>query len=188
MSDNKASERLKQNLCDQVERCLCQLKDLDTSRDEMSDQDYEEQYEDTLQQLKEVHHSLEKIQSGDLALLDHISSIQLAISAAISRAFHTPEILGLFAARQPDQLRERLAMVERDRKINQMSDEKYKQEKCEILSALLKLRAPLTDQQHLFLTQNTSQHLAHFVGTDDAQSTANSNRILHLASSSLSSS
>lgn len=181
MSDDRGSEHLKQNLADQLDRCLCQLADLQATREEMEAEEYEEQYKDTVDQLKELDVSLNKMKAGNLTLLDDISSMQLAISAAISKAFGTPQILSLFAARQPDQLRERLSMIERDRKINKLAGDKYKQEKAEILSALLKLRAPLTLEEKDFLHKNTSQHLAHFIGTDD-EPNANSKTILHLAS------
>ncbi|OQV13872.1 putative Protein LZIC [Hypsibius exemplaris] len=181
MADDRGSAKLRQNLRDQLDRCLEQLSDLQKAKDEMETEDYEEQYKDTLEQLKELDDSLTKMKSGNLSLLDDISAMQLAISAAISKAFSTPEILSLFAARQPDQLRERLAMVERDRKINKMTEDKFTQAKTEILSALIKLRATLTPEEQHFLHQNASQNLAHFVGTDNTTST-NSKTVLDIAS------
>ena len=135
----------------------------------------------------------------------HLVPFFQAISAAISEAFSTPEILSLFAARQPDQLRERLSMVEevdmrallnytvtpdkiyqllvglptylgvpfqieRDRKINKLAEDKYAQQKTEILSALIKLRAPLSPDEQEFLHKNASKDLAHFVGTEERPS------------------
>lgn len=62
-----------------------------------------------------------------------------AIQAAISEAFKTPEVIKLFARKQPGQLRERLKEVERDRKVGKISQEAYEQIKVEILTAVKKL-------------------------------------------------
>ena len=46
-------------------------------RDEMEAEDYEEQYNDTREQLKELDSSLAKMKTGNLSLLDDISSMQM---------------------------------------------------------------------------------------------------------------
>ena len=60
---------------------------------------------------------MSKITKGDLGLVDSIGAMQLAIQAAITEAFKTPEILRLFALAQPDHLRNKLEMIERGVKI-----------------------------------------------------------------------
>ena len=47
------------------------------NRDEMEAEDYEEQYNDTREQLKELDSSLAKMKTGNLSLLDDISSMQM---------------------------------------------------------------------------------------------------------------
>jgi hypothetical protein len=46
-----------------------------------------------------------------MTLIDSLNSMQLAIQAAISSAFKTPEVIRLFAKKQPDQLRIRMSQV-----------------------------------------------------------------------------
>ena len=46
-----------------------------------------------------------------MTLVDEVNRMQLAIQAAISEAFKTPEVIRLFAKKQPGQLRQRLAEV-----------------------------------------------------------------------------
>ena len=48
---------------------------------------------------------------GDVSLVDHVNAMQLAIQAAISDAFKTPEVLRLFVKKQPGQLRQRVDQV-----------------------------------------------------------------------------
>ena len=52
-----------------------------------------------------------------------------AIRAAITEAFRTPEIIGLFARRQPDGLRERLSQLTRDRRLGKLTEEGFSQQR-----------------------------------------------------------
>lgn len=83
----------------------------ETYRNDLDIDEYEETKTETIEQLKEFNDSLIKFKKGDITLIDEISSFQLAIQAAISNAFRTPEIIRLFAKKQPTQLRLRLADV-----------------------------------------------------------------------------
>lgn len=51
-------------------------------------------------------------QAGDVTLVDSLGSMQLATQAAISQAFKTPEVIKLFALKQPSQLRQRLDQLQ----------------------------------------------------------------------------
>ena len=60
---------------------------------------------------QEFKGSLSKLAGGDVSLVDHVNAMQLAIQAAISDAFKTPEVLRLFVKKQPGQLRQRVDQV-----------------------------------------------------------------------------
>jgi uncharacterized protein YoxC len=77
----------------------------------MSIEEYNETKEDTLDQLRELNESLSKIKEGNLSLVNELNSMQLAIQAAISQAFQTPEVIQMFAKKQQPELRQRLAEV-----------------------------------------------------------------------------
>ncbi|PKU31770.1 protein lzic [Limosa lapponica baueri] len=62
-----------------------------------------------------------------------------AIQAAISQAFKTPEVIRMFAKKQPRQLRTRLAEMDRDLIVGKLGRDLYTQQKVEILTALRKL-------------------------------------------------
>ena len=80
-------------------------------RDDLSVEEYNETKEETLEQLKELNASLSKMKEGNLSLVDEVNGIQLAIQAAISKAFQTPEVIQMFAKKQQPQLRQKLAEV-----------------------------------------------------------------------------
>jgi hypothetical protein len=79
----------------------------------MSQEEYEEMKQETLDQLKELNESASKMKQGNLSLIDKMNGIQLAIQAAVSQAFQTPEVIQMFAKKQQPELRQRLADVNR---------------------------------------------------------------------------
>ncbi|PNJ48160.1 LZIC isoform 1, partial [Pongo abelii] len=130
--------------------------------------EYEETKKETLEQLSEFNDSLKKIMSGNMTLVDELSGMQLAIQAAISQAFKTPEVIRLFAKKQPGQLRTRLAEMDRDLMVGKLERDLYTQQKVEILTALRKLGEKLTADDEAFLSANAGAILSQFekVSTD----------------------
>ena len=89
-----------------------------------------------------------------------VPAAQLAIQAAISTAFKTPEVIRLFAQKQPDQLRKRLEVIKRDLKLNKLSQDMYNRQAVEILTALKKMGETLQPQEDEFLnSMGSTRHL-----------------------------
>ncbi|XP_049733838.1 protein LZIC isoform X2 [Elephas maximus indicus] len=153
------TSKLKQNLEEQLDRLMQQLQDLEECREELDTEEYEETKKETLEQLSEFNDSLKKIMSGNMTL---------AIQAAISQAFKTPEVIRLFAKKQPGQLRTRLAEMDRDLMVGKLERDLYTQQKVEILTALRKLGEKLTADDEAFLSANAGAILSQFekVATD----------------------
>ncbi|XP_027628787.1 protein LZIC-like [Tupaia chinensis] len=105
------TSKLKQNLEEQLDRLMQQLQDLEEFREERDTDEYEETKKETLEQLSEFNDSPKKIMSGNMALVDELSRMQLAIQAAISQAFKTPAVIRLFAEKQSGQLQTRLILA-----------------------------------------------------------------------------
>ncbi|XP_070615424.1 protein LZIC [Erythrolamprus reginae] len=162
------TSKLKQNLEEQLDRLMQQLQDLEECRDELDVSEYEETKKETLEQLSEFNDSLKKIISGNMTLVDELGGMQLAIQAAISQAFKTPEVIRMFAKKQPGQLRTRLAEMDRDLIVGKLGRDLYTQQKVEILTALRKLGEKLTPSDEIFLSTNAGTVLSQFekVSTD----------------------
>uniref|UniRef100_UPI00358F4660 protein LZIC n=1 Tax=Myxine glutinosa TaxID=7769 RepID=UPI00358F4660 len=178
MSRVGESERLQKNLEEQLERLVQQLRDLEESRDELGDE-YEAARRDTLEQLEEFGCSLRRLATGDVTLETELGAMRLAIQAAVSEAFHTPEVIRLFAKQQPRDLRTRLARLERDGKPG--APEVVRQ-KAEILAALRGLGETLSSREEEFLLANASSALSQFEAISGEQGSAD--KILALASRS----
>jgi sugar-specific transcriptional regulator TrmB len=165
MADNrgkKETDKLKQNVEEQLERLLQQLEDLKQEKDNMEESEYNEMLNDTMEQLKEFQKRLEKMVSGNMTLVDQVGSYQLAIQAAVSKAFKTPEVIKLFAKKQPGQLRQRLTALQRDMKLGKVAQDSYIQQAVEILAALKKLGEPLSNDEIQFLQAHMTQDMHDF--------------------------
>lgn len=106
---------------------------------EFTEAEYEETKAETLDQLREFQTFLERSLRGDMTLVDEFGAASLAIQAAVSEAFKTPEVIRMFAQKQPDQLRLRLAALQRDVKIKKIAHEQFQRQAGEILIALKKM-------------------------------------------------
>ena len=60
---------------------------------------------------REFEASLQKMMAGDITLVNQLGSMRLAIQGAVSQAFKTPEVIKMFANKQPAQLRMRLKQL-----------------------------------------------------------------------------
>lgn len=153
------TEKLRQNLEGQLDRLVQQLEDLEECRGDLDPSEYEETKNETMEQLREFNESLSKMISGDMTLVDQLGSMHLATQAAISAAFHTPAVIRMFARREPDLLRKRLAEVDRDERLGKLSTQASTREKTEILSALRQLEERLSPAELKFLDQQLSPSL-----------------------------
>ncbi|KAJ6221284.1 hypothetical protein RDWZM_007096 [Blomia tropicalis] len=156
------TSQLRTNLEDQLDRLVAQLADLEECKNDLDKDEYEDTKKETIEQMEDFNKYLVKLTSGNMTLVDQIGSMQLAIQAAISNAFQTPEIIRLFARKQPTQLRVKLSQIERDFKIGTLNREVYIQQKIEILSALQKLGDALMDDEKIFLQNNLTDSLKEF--------------------------
>ncbi|OCT70270.1 hypothetical protein XELAEV_18037191mg [Xenopus laevis] len=140
--------KLRQNLEEQLDRLMQQLQDLEECSE------YEETKKETLEQLNEFNDSLKKIMSGNMTLIDELGGMQLAIQAAISQAFKTPQVIRMFVKKQPQQLRTRLAELDSDLMVGKLGRDLYTQQKGEILIALQKLGEKISPEDEAFLSEN----------------------------------
>mmetsp|Transcript_7136 Transcript_7136/g.24779 ORF Transcript_7136/g.24779 Transcript_7136/m.24779 type:complete len:202 (-) Transcript_7136:48-653(-) len=154
--------KLRSNVEDQLARLLQQLQDCEDLKDDLDEDEYESTKQDTLNQLREFEQSLQKMIAGDITLVNDLGGMRLAIQGAVSQAFRTPEVIKMFANKQPAQLRLRLEQKKEDLKLKRITQESYMAQVVEILTALKKLGEELNAEEEEFLKKNMSQQLAQF--------------------------
>ncbi|KAK0393100.1 hypothetical protein QR680_000055 [Steinernema hermaphroditum] len=113
---------------------------LKSKRASMNEEDYREMRTDTIDQLKDLSMTLERIQSGDMSVFDQITTTRLAIRAA----------------KEPPVLRLKLENLESDFRLKRVDEDVYKERKYEILLALQKLGDELRSEEDQFLRDHVS--------------------------------
>ena len=154
----------------QRDRLLDQLTDIEEMKEELDADEYEATKKDTLDQLKEFETSLAKMVAGDMTLQSELESTRMAIRAAISDAFKTPEVIRLFARKEPAALRLKLSNLDRDVKLGKFALADVAPQVCEILTALKTLGEKLDAKEEAFLASQTTagSSLADFVAVSDS--------------------
>jgi len=136
---------------------------------------------DTLAQMKEFHASLKKMMQGNMTLVDDFGAMQLAIQAAVSEAFKTPEVIKMFAKKDSNSLRQHLINLQTGLKLGKLSKEAYTTQAVEILTALKKLNVKLSDDEEFFLQENRSKAMAEFESVENDMGKAAKTNILSSA-------
>ncbi|KAJ1369292.1 hypothetical protein KIN20_030712 [Parelaphostrongylus tenuis] len=153
---------LVENLQKQVDRLIHQLCDIEEEKSNMDPQEYEELKLETMEELKDLSRSLEKMTGGDITSTDNLTATRMAVRAAISQTLRTPAILAMFARKQPIALRQRLMLLDHDLRMHKLSESKYDAQKVEILTALVNLNEELLEEERTFLQQKQLKTLPRF--------------------------
>jgi len=183
---SEETARLRRNVEEQLGRLLEQLADLDEFAPELAEAERDEMRQDTLEALEEMKANLDKMTSGNMTLVSEFGRLQLAIQAAVSSAFKTPEVLRLFSQKNSGQLRARLAAVVRDERLGKLQGDAAEALKVELLAALRSLGDTLSPEEAGFLDQRLSVNMSAFEGAAAAPIASNTqDRLLRAASSSV---
>merc|ERR1711916_196407 len=126
MSDE--TKKLRENVEGQLNRLLKQLSEIDEGFEdgELDEEEYDEMREETLEQMAEFQETLTSLMEGNMSLVDELAAMKLAIQAAVSQAFQTPEVIELFAKKQPDALRQKYEELETALHLGKLSETSFK--------------------------------------------------------------
>ena len=125
----------------QFNRLMEELSDLESLKNDLDSNEYEEMKNEILEQLEEFKKFKENPLLKDS---NKVNEVGLGLK--------TPEILQMFTNKSTDGLRQKLTELERDIKVGKITKVEYDQAKTEILKALLKLNQ-ITENEKKFLIQ-----------------------------------
>ena len=97
----------------QLERLVSQLSDLESIKNDLDSEEYEDAKSETLDQLQEFEKSLNKLDCGEVTL-------EFTARAILTEAFRTPDIIKLFMSKRSDGLRQKLQEITRDNTIGKL--------------------------------------------------------------------
>jgi hypothetical protein len=117
---------------------------------------------------QEFDGQLKRLMDGDMTLVSELGQLKLALRAAISNAFQTPEVIRSFAAREPAALRTVLARLVQEHKLGRLQDAAYRSKALEVCFALKKLGEELTAEEKALLDSASAQQRKAFeAATED---------------------
>jgi hypothetical protein len=135
--------------------------------------------------MEEFEASLARLMAGDVTLVDQLGNTRLAIQAAISKAFRTPEVIKMFAKKDSGQLRGRLNAINMNLKLGRITREQCTMQAVEVLLALKKLGEKLSLEEQNFLDQNRSAVMAEFDQVSSELGTGAKSKILSSAATQI---
>lgn len=154
--------RLKEMVEQQLQRLLCQLKDLDELKDELTEEEIRETRSETMEELREFRDSLDRMVAGDMTLMTELGAMRLAIMAAINEAFKTPEVIRMFSSRRTDELKSSLEKLKEAWHLKSIPKAQYEEKAVEILTALKSLGENLSAEDAAFLQTQMSHRFSEF--------------------------
>lgn len=182
---SKETDKLRDNVEAQLNRLLAQLQDLDDLKDELEEDEIEDIRADTLEQMEEFEATLARMMSGDVTLVDSLGSMRIAVQAAISKAFQTPEVIKMFAKKDSGQLRGRLNTIQMNVKLGKTTREQATAQIVEVLLALKKLGETLSTEEQNFLEKNRSAVMSEFETVSDEMGTGAKSKVLSSAATQI---
>ena len=149
----------------QFNRLMEELSDLESLKNDLDSNEYEEMKNEILEQLEEFKKFKENPLLKDS---NKVNDVGLGLK--------TPEILQMFTNKSTDGLRQKLTELERDVKVGKITKVEYDMAKTEILKALLKLNQ-ITENEKKFLIQLNNPDLLSIDDSDSAGTIEDSSKV-----------
>ncbi len=131
--------------------------------------------------MEEFDAALKRMMDGDMTLVSELGQVKLALRAAISNAFQTPDVIRSFARREPAALRERLKKLAQDFKLGRIPESSYRGMGMEVVVALQRLGEELAPEERAFLDSASADAKKRF---ETAESGLSETAVLALAAKS----
>ncbi|GMS84662.1 hypothetical protein PENTCL1PPCAC_6837 [Pristionchus entomophagus] len=144
------------NLHNQVSRLVKQLEELEQEKDALTEEEYNEMKNETVEELNEISQTLEKMSGGELSVTASGAKEKQAILNAIAAAFQS-----IHGDQSPNKkrialLRQKLIQVGNDYSLKKIDDETFKIRKAAVLSRLSELGDHLSTEESLVLKESLS--------------------------------
>jgi len=127
-----------------------QLKDLESCKDELPEDELDAVKEETLEQIQEFGETINRLQKGDLTLNNKFHELKLALREAIGSAFNTHEMIKMFGAQ--DEVIQ-LIKLEEEFKLKKLDQATFIQKKVKMLQTLQEKGGKLSDENISFLKE-----------------------------------
>ncbi|KJH47729.1 hypothetical protein DICVIV_06196 [Dictyocaulus viviparus] len=173
-----ADAMLVENLQRQLDRLMNQLSDIEEEKPNLDIQEYEEMKLETMDELRDLGRSLEKMTGGDISSTDSLTATRY--KSCYQSNIKDPFSVGSIREKASDSVEAEVDIVmfllNNDFGMQKISEKKFRSLKLEILTALVNLDEELLDEEKMFLHEVKMEDLPRFtLETISGNSTCHSN-------------
>jgi S-adenosylmethionine:tRNA-ribosyltransferase-isomerase (queuine synthetase) len=152
---------LVKNLETQLKRLCNEIADLEDTKNEMELLEYQEMKAEFLDQSKEFTETLERMNKGDLSVINRVTVLKHELRNVIAKSFNTLEIIKIFGYKLEDELEKQLYSLNEDYKLKRIGKEEMEVKRLEILNKLKHQNEhKLTKEDLDFLESKSRQELS----------------------------
>ena len=176
---NKYDSKLLKNLLDEIERLNNTLVDLETYKDEFTEEEIEETREKTLKELADTKKILEKVRSGELTTssdIDKAKKEMLEIKG--DRNYSVKDLLNKYLTTETEGLRVKLKELTNMKEMKKISEQEYNINALAILQIISKNSKLNAEEQKLYnrISNNNLSSFQEDKGIDQSKLEKNLNK------------
>ena len=160
MSKDFDSKLLK-NVLDEIKRLNDTLTDLETYKDEFTEEEIAETKEKTLKQLVDTQKILEKMKTGDLTINSEIDKAKQKMLEITGRNYSVKELLDKYLTTETEGLREKLKALIHMKEMKKVSEQEFNSNVLQILQIISK-NTKLNDEEQALYNKISKGNLSGF--------------------------
>ena len=142
--------KLLKNVLDEINRLNNTLVDLETYKDEFTEEEIEETKSKTLKELFDTQKILEKMKKGDLTTSTEIDKAKKQMLEIIGRNYSVKDLLNKYLTTETEGLREKLRALIHLKKIKKVSEQEFNSNVLGILQIISKNTKLNEEEQKLY--------------------------------------
>ena len=160
MSKDFDSKLLK-NVLDEIKRLNDTLTDLETYKDEFTEEEIEETKSKTLKELFDTQKILEKMKTGELTTSTEIDNAKKKMLEIIGRNYSVKDLLNKYLTTETEGLRHKLKALIHLKEMKKVSEQEFNSNVLAILQIISK-NTKLNDEEQKLYNKISNNNLSNF--------------------------
>ena len=153
--------KLLKNVLDEINRLNNTLVDLETYKDEFTEEEIEETKSKTLKELFETQKILEKMKTGELTTNTEIDQAKKKMLEIIGRNYSVKDLLNKYLTTETEGLREKLKALIHLKEMKKVTDQEFNSNVLAILQIISK-NTKLNDEEQKLYNSISNKNLSNF--------------------------
>ena len=153
--------KILQNVLDEIKRLNNTLEDLETYKDEFTEEEIKETREKTLKELEDTKKILEKVKSGELTTLTDIDKAKKEMLEIAGRDNSVKDLLNKYLTTETEGLRVKLKELSHMKEMKKISEQEFNANALAILQIISK-NTKLNEEEKKLYNRISSNNLSSF--------------------------